>query len=207
MSKQCDIVQDMLPLYVDEACSEATAEMVKEHLASCFDCKKIYQQMLSHTNEDILHEESEGVIERHEATEKRKNRKKAAIAISLSVILCIVLLFATFIIGSGLTKNPNVQITSYSVSEDGKELSFSIGMPFTIAYVRGYNDVGGGVKPHYLDFYNTFGAIIRSWGAQFEYTLELDEDDTEIYFNRADGGYELVLQKDANTGEWVQPTE
>lgn len=87
MSKQCDIVQDMLPLYVDEACSEATTEMIKEHLASCADCNKIYQQMLSHTNEDILHEESKGVIERHKKKERKKNRRIIAIALIVTVVL------------------------------------------------------------------------------------------------------------------------
>lgn len=43
MSKQCDIVRDILPLYVDGACSEASAEMVKEHLNACADCNAIYQ--------------------------------------------------------------------------------------------------------------------------------------------------------------------
>ena len=94
MSKQCDIVQDMLPLYVDEACSESTAEMVKEHLASCSKCNKIHQQMLSHTNEDILHEESKSVIERHEAKEKRKSRRKIAIAVSISSVIIIAICFA-----------------------------------------------------------------------------------------------------------------
>ena len=54
MSKQCDIVRDILPLYVDGACSEASAEMVKEHLNACADCNAIYQKLLSHTNEDCL---------------------------------------------------------------------------------------------------------------------------------------------------------
>lgn len=62
MSKQCDIVRDILPLYVDGACSEASAEMVKEHLNACADCNAIYQKLISHTNEDVLHEESESVI-------------------------------------------------------------------------------------------------------------------------------------------------
>lgn len=48
MSKQCDIVRDILPLYVDGACSEASAEMVKEHLNACADCNAIYQKLLSH---------------------------------------------------------------------------------------------------------------------------------------------------------------
>ena len=74
MSKKCDIIQDMLPLYVDEVCSEAAAEMVKEHLATCAECNKIYQQMLSHTNEDMLHEESESVVKRHEKKEKKSEK-------------------------------------------------------------------------------------------------------------------------------------
>ena len=62
MSKQCDIVRDILPLYVDGACSEASAEMVKEHLNACADCNAIYQKLLSHTSEDVLHEESEALL-------------------------------------------------------------------------------------------------------------------------------------------------
>lgn len=74
-----------------------------------------------------------------------------------------------------------------------------------MGYIRGFADKGGGVKPHYLTFYATFGGFNSSFGAENQFTLELDENDTEIYFNRADGGYELVLQKDAETGEWVRP--
>ena len=87
MSKKCDIIQDMLPLYVDEVCSEAAAEMVKEHLATCAECNKIYQQMLSHTNEDMLHVESESVVKRHENKEKKKNRRNIAIAVIVTIVL------------------------------------------------------------------------------------------------------------------------
>lgn len=90
MSKQCDIVRDILPLYVDGACSEASAEMVKEHLNACADCNAIYQKLLSHTNEDVLHEESESVIMRHEAKEKQRGRKKITIAVLVSIALCII---------------------------------------------------------------------------------------------------------------------
>ena len=131
--------------------------------------------------------------------------KKKKIAL-ISIIAVIALIIALFI-STGFTKNPNVVIVDYSVSEDGKELTFTTGVPQSIGYVRGFTDVGGGVKPHYLDFYSTFGVINSDWGAKNEYVLALDENDTEIYFNRADGGYELVLQKDIDTGKWVRPTE
>ena len=62
MNKQCEIVQDLLPLYVDGACSEASEEMIKEHLETCADCRAIYEQMCSHTNEDILQSEKDSVV-------------------------------------------------------------------------------------------------------------------------------------------------
>lgn len=123
----------------------------------------------------------------------------------LTIISTIIALALIAIVGTGFTKNPNVEIIEYSVKEDGSELNFTIGIPYSIGYTRGYKNKGGGIKPHYLNFYNTFGVINSSWGAKFEYILELDEDDTEIYFNRDDGGYELVLQKNVETGEWERP--
>ena len=59
MGKQCEIVQDLLPLYVDEACSETSMEMVREHIEGCPECRAIYQKMRTHTSEDILKEEKE----------------------------------------------------------------------------------------------------------------------------------------------------
>lgn len=129
-------------------------------------------------------------------------KKKVLIIISIIIVLILILF-----IGTGFTKNPNVVIREYSVNEDGSELNFTVGMPFSIGYTRGYKNKGGGVKSHYLNFYNTFGVINSSWGAKFDYVLALDEDDTEIYFNRTDGGYELVLQKNEETGEWERPNK
>lgn len=129
-------------------------------------------------------------------------KKKVLIIIGILIALLVI-----FFIGTGLTKNPNVVIREYFVSEDGSKLNFTVGMPFSIGYTRGYKNKGGGVKSHYLNFYNTFGVINSSWGAKFDYVLELDEDDTEIYFNRTDGGYELVLQKNIETGEWERPNK
>lgn len=36
----CNVIGDLLPLYVDGAVSEDTKKLVEEHLAECADCKK-----------------------------------------------------------------------------------------------------------------------------------------------------------------------
>lgn len=123
------------------------------------------------------------------------------------VIVIIVVLIASFLIGTGLMKNPNVVLGSYSVSQDGSVITLNAGVATSMGYVRGYKDNGGGVKPHYLTFYSTFGGLNSSFGAKNTFTLEIAPEDTEIYFNRADGGYELVLVKDEDTGDWIRPTD
>ncbi len=89
MSKPCGIIQDLLPLYVDGACSQSSLEMIKEHLESCPECREIYQKMCSHTSEEILQKEKDGVISRH----SRKLRRRKILTIISSVVLTLIIVF------------------------------------------------------------------------------------------------------------------
>ena len=44
-NKACQIVQDLLPLYLDGVCSPASAALVEEHLAACEACRKLREEM------------------------------------------------------------------------------------------------------------------------------------------------------------------
>ena len=130
-------------------------------------------------------------------------KKKSLIIISIIVVF-IIALSAIYFIGTGYIINDGVYIGEYTVSEDGTEMTFKTGISSSMGYIRGYKDAGGGVKPHYLKFYNTFGGLNNSWGAKSEIVLPLDEEDTEIYVFRGskECEYELVLQKNKETGVW-----
>lgn len=41
----CEVVQDLLPLYIDRLTQPKTTELVQEHLAQCENCHKIYEEM------------------------------------------------------------------------------------------------------------------------------------------------------------------
>lgn len=41
----CSIIKDLVPLYIDECCTEESAKLVAEHLESCSDCRRMYEQM------------------------------------------------------------------------------------------------------------------------------------------------------------------
>ena len=123
------------------------------------------------------------------------------------VITIIVVLVVTFLIGTGFRKRTDVVLVDYSVSEEGAAINLGVQVYSSMGYIRGFKNNGGGVKPHYLTFYSTFGGLNSSLGTVNSFVLELEADDTEIYFNRPNGGYELVLVKEEATGEWIRPTE
>ncbi len=43
----CNIIRDLLPLYIDDCCSEESREMIKEHLEKCEECRALYLEMSS----------------------------------------------------------------------------------------------------------------------------------------------------------------
>ncbi len=50
---KCFVIKDLIPLYIDNCCSDASAKIVKEHINCCPQCKKLYENMK--TPSDITH--------------------------------------------------------------------------------------------------------------------------------------------------------
>ena len=93
MSRQCEIVQDLLPLYVDEICSPASREMVRSHLSSCKDCTAVLRQLKNSEIEDGLADEKTEVIEKHNQFFRRKSAVAGMIigaALMIPVIICLI---------------------------------------------------------------------------------------------------------------------
>lgn len=42
---KCEIVQDLLPMYVEDLVSEETKKMITSHLEECKDCQSVYSRM------------------------------------------------------------------------------------------------------------------------------------------------------------------
>ena len=91
-NKECDIVQDLLPLYYDKACSEASCSFVEKHMAGCSDCQKIYNELQENNVDEVLAKESKGVLERH-AKKERNAAYKAGVVIAAILLLPIVITF------------------------------------------------------------------------------------------------------------------
>lgn len=208
MRNECNIIRDILPLYVEDMVSADTSAFVEEHLEKCGACRAELENMKNPSKmEPVVTDTQDNGAMPLKTFRKRWNQRNRIMIGATVLITAVVVLVGSYFIGSGFSKRTDVILVDYSVSEDGSEITLNTAVPTSMGYIRGFENNGGGVKPHYLTFYSTFGGLNSSFGAKNEFALELDETDTEIFFNRADGGYELVLQKNTETGEWTRPTE
>lgn len=121
----------------------------------------------------------------------------------IAVFAAVFVPFLLFRVGSGFAER-EVYLAEYTVSEDGRTLTFSVGVPASMGYVRGFTQkqVQG---LQYLTFYSTFGGPNSRFGAKHTFTLTLEEADQEILFNDAQDGWNPVLCREEQTGEWVRP--
>ncbi len=125
---------------------------------------------------------------------------KKVIKITAIIIAVMMALTLLYWVRSGFSRRTDVVLVECSVSEDGTQLNFIASVWSSIGYTRGFREIEKG-NAHYLTFYGTFGGINSRWGAQNRFSLELDEDDTEIYVLTS-AGYKLALQKNPETAEW-----
>ena len=42
---ECDLVADLLPIYIDGKASDASKKFIEEHIKTCEECKEIYEAM------------------------------------------------------------------------------------------------------------------------------------------------------------------
>lgn len=89
---ECDVVQDLLPLYYDNACTSASKKMVEQHLMTCEKCKKTYEALRNTTIDTVMKNESVGILERH-AKKERNMAYKAGIMIALILMVPVLITF------------------------------------------------------------------------------------------------------------------
>lgn len=122
--------------------------------------------------------------------------------IILIALAVIVVLLAAYLVAPGFAKMGNVYITDFRVSEDGSEMTVTVGVSSSIGYVRKVSEHRQQGGKLYLDCYSAFGGINGSWGAKNEYNIQLDDDTEMIAIYRSPNCYDPVLLK-GEDGVWV----
>lgn len=117
----CDIVKDLLPLYVDDVCSGQSKDAVKEHLDYCGSCSQEYEAMKEKLP-DILSEETAFEKDIKWLKQKWRIRSARPVFILGILLLCACIFFSVFpdILRPLFLVSPqHVQVTELYELKDG----------------------------------------------------------------------------------------
>jgi len=109
----CDIVQDILPLYIDKLTSEVTNEQIKEHTSECEMCRERLKNMQC---EIQIEEDTVKVKEINYLKKTRRSFKKKILISVMSVFCVFLLIFSGFMYMVFGTKTRNSDDITYYFS-------------------------------------------------------------------------------------------
>lgn len=151
----CQIVRDLIPLYVDDVASEESKKLVNEHIESCVECKKMMEDMKGTLQIPVSKEQQ---LKNTEPFYKlRKSLVKTIVKASVITGLVIAVLLIGFRLMFAVTipvHNPDV-----TFFVDGEQLIMRYNGPGDICYSASgeWIDDNGRVPLDWtLRFYQTF---------------------------------------------------
>lgn len=119
----CEVVRDLLPLYIDHLTSEQTAQEVKAHLETCEACRAQYRDM---SGAEPASEEPQSEIDYL----KKVNRSRRRVAIiAISAVLATLLIGGTIALMLGTTarrlsvQNDTLVVENEQLAEENEQLA------------------------------------------------------------------------------------
>lgn len=119
MENKCKIVRDLLPTYIENLTSDETNAFIKEHLDTCKNCMKIYQDMRNDLDDKNI--EDTEIINEIKEYKKKINLIKTIfwlIVIGTVLIITITVSYKFYIIRKTYYRNTNYrEFESFRVEE------------------------------------------------------------------------------------------
>lgn len=197
MKRECSIVRDLLPLYVEGMVSEETADFVGEHLAACQPCQEEYQRLKQPT--DLGQPPQE---ERPAAPLRLLKRKLVAKRVRtalLAGVLVAVVLLSTFAICTTRQYFPYTEdLLEVTELEDG---SISITFDPTVPHIEAFAAPGEqGVVYRIQAWAYSWEQRDTQREAQFCVISDLDSTEVSIYYVQNNGQEDVLIYGEGTDG-------
>ena len=99
---ECEMIQDLLPLYQDNVCSTSSKKIVEEHVTNCENCRNMLQLLKSTAYEEFLENEKNVVLDAHAKKERRRSLTIGLAMVGVLMVPVIVCLICNLAIGHAL---------------------------------------------------------------------------------------------------------
>lgn len=96
MKMTCNVMEDLLPLYLDGVCSEDTKALVEEHVKDCPACRAKLEQMREEIKRPQPHLEEGKPIKAIAIRWKRGTIRKVALGMLAAIVLTTAVIFGSY---------------------------------------------------------------------------------------------------------------
>lgn len=97
----CDIVQDLLPLYQDSICSDSSKKMIEEHLTECADCSHKANLLKNTRIDEKIEKERDTILSAHAKKERKKNYIVAIVTAVTAITFVLVIAAVAYLFWNG----------------------------------------------------------------------------------------------------------
>lgn len=111
INKNCNLIDDLLPLYVEGLVSEGTKHEIEKHLKECEKCSKIYGEMKENNTLFSKEDSGEEIFNNNEKEIKCIKNIKRKLTLKIIIYICISIIITAFAL--------NIWNT-YRIVQDGK---------------------------------------------------------------------------------------
>lgn len=155
MKLDCDVIRDLLPLYMDNVCSEKSKKIVEEHLSDCLDCKSFYDNLVETEEKEPDYKKEEYEQQKVASFKAIKNKllkKQVFFVVSIMMALLLVIFITV-----GILDN-RVEVVEYqdniSVSMVNGDLTARLqGSQYNQVTIKRVTVMNDGLEENYLFFY------------------------------------------------------
>ena len=156
MKMSCNIIRDLLPLYIDDVCSEESRKMIEEHLKECSECKAYMESISDDAPKEKELIQIDPINESRKASSFRNIKKKfrrrqiLTAVITVMIIVCV----GVAVIG-GLKRGKRIveYDDNLSVSMvDGNLVGRLYGSSYTDLIIKNISVDHGGASSNYIFF-------------------------------------------------------
>ena len=188
----CEVIQDLMPSYIDGLASESTAKLIEEHISGCAECREMLENMQADGQTAQIPDDRD----RKEIDFLKKSRKKGKRAVILGVLLTLLIAAAAagaklFVIGSEYRGDMGCDIkVSGKAMDVGVTAADSVHIINGVDFVMQDGVARGTVKAVKPGIYNSSGsfsttadedgetsfeAVTCDWAGSFSFDQEIRE--------------------------------
>ncbi|MFT8425018.1 MAG: zf-HC2 domain-containing protein [Liquorilactobacillus sp.] len=189
MKVTCDVIRDLIPLYVENMLSDDSRKLVEEHLANCPDCKQLLKSEEYHVFVADTDEEKRPLVKIRKMLQKKR---LLAIIISFLVATVFMTLIFAYLMAPEYLKNGQENVTVEKINDGKLLLNFG-------KKVNGYEIIktGGNQKSGYIYSLTTWRTIwdskIRKQKAGNVILNAKGENVKSIYYYHEDGSEDKLI--------------